>query len=527
MLRAMLPIVIGMFAVSAGGAPAAAQVEGVPGVPGEALAGLRAGRAIRLHGAVIEPSVELLALYGPADRGLWRAAASTDLLVAIRAASHDGLTPDHYHARLLGAGTAATDPMLDLVRTDALVRLARDLRNGRSRPTVEVRAAAPAADADDLLVVLRRAIATGEVSAAMRALRPQHFVYAGLLDALARLRGIEAGGGWGLVPDGPAMRPDSSDVRVPRLRARLYLSGDLSRTAAAASSLRYDGELVEAVRRFQHRHGLNEDGIVGPRTLNALNVPVAERIATVRVNLERARWITRDLPARFAVVNIAGARVYVLDGREVLFESRAIVGTAATSTPIFGAVMEQVELNPTWTVPRSINDEVLRSIRRDRGYLAREGFRVFTRAGREIPRGSIDYDAYDGRSFPYVFRQDPGPANALGKIKLLFPNRFNVYLHDTPARGLFAREERLFSHGCVRVEHPVDLAALVLGDPAWTAEALEAAIGTGHTRTIELRAPLPVLVLYWTASVDLHGELHFYPDVYGRDAAIRDALDLP
>jgi len=526
--RETLPLTLACVFALAGAIPARAQ----DGGPGSSLAAsldqLRAGRAIRVAGAVIEPSRELIALYGTSTVPIWSAEAATSLSVAIRASVHDGLTPDHYHAQSLGERTpvaGARDPALDLLRTDALVRLARDLRNGRGRPTAEARAASPVADAEALVPILQRAIATGDVGGVLSSLRPQHFIYRGLMASLARLRGVEAGGGWALIPAGPSMRRDSSDARVPLLRARLRHSGDLDPTAAASGSRRFDRDLEDAVKRFQHRHGLNEDGIAGPRTLAALNVPVGERIATVRVNLERARWLARDLPERFVVVNIAGARVYVLDAGDVRFETRAIVGKTATGTPIFTANMQRIELNPTWTVPRSINGEILSSIRRNPDYLAREGMRVLTNAGREVPRGSIDYGSYTGRSFPYVFRQDPGPANALGRIKLLFPNAFNVYLHDTPARGLFSQEQRLFSHGCVRVENPVALAALVLDDPDWSVDALEAAIATGRTRVIAVRRPLPVMILYWTASADLHSELHFYPDVYGRDDAILDVLD--
>lgn len=526
MTGAKVPLLVAVLLAVACTAPAYGQAAAPPPSLADGLAELRADRALRIGDRRIDPTPELLGLYGADTLPIWGSNAAADLLAAVRSAVHDGLTPEHYHLTALEA-VRPDDARFDLLRTDALVRLARDLRNGRGRPIAEARAAAPAAGPDALLPVLRRAIASGDVTASLASLRPRHFIYEGLREALARLRGIEAGGGWGVLPAGPSMRRDSLDARVPLLRARLRRSGDLVTTLIPDSSVRFDAELDAAVRRFQHRHGLNEDGIVGPRTLAALNVPVADRIAAVRVNLERARWLARDLPQRFVAVNIAGARAYVLDAGAVVFETRVIVGKTATTTPVFTAAMTRVELNPTWTVPRSINGEILSSIRRDPGYLSREGFRVFTQAGREVPRHSIDYARYTGRSFPYVFRQDPGPTNALGRIKLLFPNPFNVYMHDTPARGLFAQERRLFSHGCVRVERPVELAALLLGDPAWTVEALERAIATGRTQTIDVGSRVPVMILYWTASTDLHGELHFYADVYDRDAAILAALDRP
>ncbi len=495
---------------------------------------LRGGAALAIAGERVHRSTELSALYiESGGRALWSDATGAALLAAVQASIRDGLTPAHYHERALASlearpRTAAAAAELDLLRTDALVQLARDLRDGRGRPQAEARVAAGRATPEALTPILVRAIEHGRVAEALASLRPQLPIYAALTEALARMRGIEAGGGWAPIGAGPVLRLGSIDERVPGLRARLRLGGDLPFAPGGDDGSReLDAPLEEAVRRFQHRHGLNDDGVVGPRTLAALNVPVAARIDALRVNLERARWILRDLPARFVVVNIAGARVYLIDGDAVRLESRVIVGRTATSTPVFRATMQRVELNPYWSVPPSINGEILAAIRRDGSYLRREGIRIFTHAGREVPRGSVAYGKYSGRTFPYVFRQDPGPLNALGRIKLLFPNPYNVYLHDTPARSLFAQEERLFSHGCIRVQDPVRLAAEVLADAGWTEASLEAAIDAGAHRTIQLPAPLPVLVLYWTASVDLHGELHFYPDVYDRDAAILAELDRP
>lgn len=532
MRRALLHPLLLCLLFAAPGA-SAAQERDIRAELSARLAQLGSGATLTIAGERLSRSAELSALYiESGGRPLWSDATGAALLAQVQASIRDGLTPAHYHERALsGAAARPRTPAgaaeLDLLRTDALVQLARDLRDGRGRPAAEARVAAEPATSDALTPLLARAIENGRIAELLASLRPQHEIYSGLTEALARLRGMEAGGGWPSLPAGPAMRPGSIDARVPLLRARLRLSGDLPLDAGTGGSSAFDAALEDGVRRFQHRHGLNEDGIVGPRTLAALNVAVGARIAAVRVNLERARWIVRALPARFVVVNIAGARVYLIDGRDVRLESRVIVGKTATRTPIFRATMQRVELNPYWSVPPSINGEILAAIRRDGSYLRREGIRVFTQAGREIPRGSIDYSRYSGATFPYVFRQDPGPLNALGRIKLLFPNAYNVYLHDTPARSLFAQEERLFSHGCIRVQHPVRLAAEVLADPGWTEASLEAEIERGAHRTIPLRSALPVLVLYWTASVDLHGELHFYPDVYDRDAAILAELDRP
>jgi len=363
------------------------------------------------------------------------------------------------------------------------------------------------------------------VASALSDLRPRHFVYDGLVRALAEMRGIQQRGGWDSIPAGSTMGLDSTDVRVPSLRRRLMVEGDL-RAEDAVPGYRFDGALEAAVKSFQHRHGLNEDGRVGEVTLAALNVPVERRIDQLRVNLERARWITHVLPDTLVAVNVAGARVYVLEGDSVVFESRGIVGKGYTQTPIFTAPMRYVDLNPTWTVPPGIVGEVLADIRRDPGYLDRHSMKVLDASGHAVDPGDIDFSQYTDSTFPYVFRQEPGPTNPLGRIKLMFPNEHNVYLHDTPTPELFGREERLFSHGCIRVEDPLGLAEIVLGDAArWNRTTLQEAIDTGAQRTLRLPTPIPVFVLYWTAAVDLQGTVHFSEDVYHRDAAILSALN--
>jgi murein L,D-transpeptidase YcbB/YkuD len=247
------------------------------------------------------------------------------------------------------------------------------------------------------------------------------------------------------------------------------------------------------------------------------------------VNLERARWVIPDLPQTFVVVNIAGAKVYLVRDRAVAFETRAVVGASYTRTPVFRATMHHLELNPTWTVPPSIVRELLEEARGDLAYFTRRGFRFLDRGGSEADLASIDLASTSASSFPWTLRQDPGPLNPLGRIKFVFPNAYNVYLHDTPRRDLFGREERLFSHGCIRVENPLELAALILNDPERSSRAaLEARLETEReTVKIPLARPLPVLVLYWTASADAVGKLHFYPDVYRRDGELLAALAAP
>ena len=474
---------------------------------------------------------------------LWSSTASANLLKAIEDSVALGFVPEDYHLaalRRLHASGGST-PELDLVLTDAFVRLAYHHRFGKVDPErldANWNHQRPIASADPA-ASLQAAIDGQDIASFLEGLGPRTVFYGRLREALDEYRRLEAAGGWPSVPAGPTLEPGDDDPRVPALRRRLVAGGDLSGddaseppaaaleviapsgeaasgasrqspgkpTAASSASTRgtpYDEALVRGVQVFQRRHGLKDDGIVGPGTLHELNVPVSHRIDQIRASLERARWVQHDLPERFVFVNVAGFKAYFYEHGVVTWESRVVVGKPYTETPIFRADMKYVVLNPTWTIPSSIvRNEVLPGIRRDPNYMAKKGFvRV------------------DGQ-----FVQPAGPKNALGRIKLMFPNPHSVYLHDTPSKSFFNETTRTFSHGCIRVEKPVELAALALGDPAWTAETLEREIANGKTRTVNLRTPLPVLILYWTAMKTGDGVVRFLPDIYGRDPAIIRALD--
>ena len=499
---------------------------------------LRVRRELQLQGERVAHTQATLGLYEARTFApLWASARSrTDLLRVVREVRADGLDPDHYHLTALEAalpGWPGLSPResaaLDLLLTDALVRVAHDLRFGKLEPAGQGtgRDLSRPLRGTDAVAALLEILESGRLYEEVSALRSGHFVYRGLVRALADLRRIQAAGGWEPISAaGPALRLDSLDARVPLLRRRLAQEGYPGAGTAGADP-RMDAALEAAVRVFQHRHGLNEDGVVGAATLAELNVPVERRIDQVRLNLERARWVTLDLPSTFLVVNIAGAKVFFVREGHVAFETRTVVGATYTRTPVFRALLRTIDLNPTWTVPPGIVDEVLARAVKDPGYLSRESIRVLD-GSRRLDPAAIDFSRYSASTFPYTFRQDPGVQNALGSIKFLFPNPYNVYLHDTPSKSLFEREQRTFSHGCIRVQDPLSLAVLVLDDPArWNRASLEAAIAEGVTRTIELEEPIPVIVQYWTASADERGELHFYRDVYRRDAALLEALDAP
>ncbi len=457
------------------------------------------------------------------------------LMRLVSASERHGLDPEDYHrqalegmlARLRGHPAARLQVDLDILLTDALVRLGYHLHFGKVDPE--------ALDPDwnlsrdlggrDPVDLIQAAVDSQDLEAFMDHYAPHIPIYGRLQAALARYRGIASTGGWPRVPGGPVLKPGMSDARVAVLRRRLAVEGDLQ-GQPAGDAASFDEALERAVIRFQRRHGLDPDGVVGAHTLAALNVPVQARIDQIRVNLERARWVFQDITRDYVLVDIAGFQAEMVKDARPVWSSKVVVGKPYRRTPVFKATMTYLVLNPTWTVPPTIlAQDILPRVRRDPGYLQRKHIRVVDRKGRIIDRDTLDWSRYTGRNFPYLLRQDPGPDNALGRIKFMFPNKHLVYLHDTPHKELFRRSERAFSSGCIRIERPFALAELLLDDPKrWSRERILAAIKTGKTRTVLLPKPIKVLLLYWTVDVDGQGRVSFRKDLYGRDRRVLEAL---
>jgi murein L,D-transpeptidase YcbB/YkuD len=352
--------------------------------------------------------------------------------------------------------------------------------------------------------VLALALLRGRVAETLAELRPSTAQYGLLRQALARYRRIDADGGWSPL-SARTLRPGDRGAEVAALRVRLSAEAAL---AAPADSAAYDTVLVGAVRRFQRRSGITGDGVVGPATRAALNVAAEQRVRQLRASLERERWLPASLGRRYVAVYLPAFELQAVDGGRVALESRVIGGKEGWHTPIFSAPMRTVVFSPYWNIPPSIlAKEVLPRQRRDPSYFSREGIEAVR----------------DGGGVRY--RQVPGAQNPLGKVKLIFPNPYNVYLHDTSAPSLFARDERAFSHGCVRVEKPLELAEFALAEtPGWTRDAVLAAAEGPRERPVTLAEPIPVYLFYRTAWVDEAGEVHFRRDVYGLDARLEQAL---
>jgi L,D-transpeptidase YcbB len=409
---------------------------------------------------------------------------------------------------------------LDLLLTRSFFKLAAHLQAGVFDPArlpsdwhIRPRHA-------DLVHLLERALAAHEVGGAFDRLEPPHRGYGALRGLLARYRAIRRAGGWPAIGPGPTLRLRSAGARVQRLRARLAASGDLD--GATARGERYDAALAAAVRDFQARHGLPATGTVGEREVAELDVPVESRIRQIELNLERWRWLPASLGQRHVLVNIPAFALEVRDHDTLALAMRVVVGRLVSRTPMFSDSITHLAFNPVWDVPPDIGrNEVLPAQQKDPGYLARNHLRLYRGHGKamhEVDPAKVKWAAVTPEHFGFAVKQDPGPDNSIGRVKFVCPNPYQIYLHDTPAGHLFGATQRDFSHGCVRVEHPLELAIeLLRGKAGWDSARTAAAVDSERI-TVRLPQPVPVHLLYWTTWVDDAGRAQFRRDVYAVDS---------
>jgi murein L,D-transpeptidase YcbB/YkuD len=456
---------------------------------------------------------------------------------ALWAADHEGLDPELYsvktiHARWREASKGfltqkGFEPneagALDARLTYLYLRYASDLADGLSDLAHADRAWHIRPEAFDPRVHLEQALEDGDITKALEGLTPETTHYRRLREALRALREQQSGGSWPLVRAALKLKPGQRSPHVASVAKRLAASGDFDGPVPPEHQPAvYDTELQEAVKRFQRRHGLQDNGVIDAALVAQMNVPIEERIRQVQMNLERWRWLPRDMGERFVLVNVPEYRLEIWDNGEVPLSMRVVVGKTDTPTPIFNDEMTHLVFSPYWNVPSSIAEgETLPAFMQDPDFLRRTNMEIVDASGQVVDPSSIDVSD----PTQYRFRQRPGADNSLGLVKFMFPNQHSVYLHDTPADSLFERAGRSLSHGCVRVEKPVELAQYVLRDqPEWTREKIEKAMHAGQERTVKLKAPLPVYLGYWTARVAADGTLQFRKDIYGIDKRLTALL---
>ncbi len=464
-----------------------------------------------------------------------------ELTQQIRAAEQEGLNPDDYHAKKLQELSSflqeksfgkVTDSnklnylALEFLCTDAFIRLGAHMFVGKLNPQKvdEQWLTECTENSVQFDAYLEGALRTGLIADGLRALTSQHQAYKRLKKALSVYEAIRKQGGWSTLSFEGELVVGDSTPNVARLVQRLEITNDLP---GDATHVYFDSAVYRAVKKFQRRHGLIAHGKVDAATRKALNVPVEERILQIKANMERWRWLPKQFSDRYIVSNIASFKTYVIEKGDTVLNLRSIVGKTYRQTPVFTSKMTYLVFHPFWTVPTGIlTNDVLPSAKKDSTYLKNKGMKVIdNRTGKEVNPQSIDWQSARVGNFAYSIRQNPGAINALGRIKFIFPNKYDIYMHDTPSRNLFQRNERAYSSGCIRLEQVNQLAMYLLKDQrGWSEEKVTEAFQSQRTQTVYLENPIDVHILYITAFVSPEGEINFRKDIYDRDAPLMDAL---
>ncbi len=455
---------------------------------------------------------------------------AVELIDAIGKSAEDGLDAVDYLPRALRSLPELSGDHdiagYELAMSQAFVKFARDIHSGRTSPSVSapdiVIARKPLEAAVWLTAVKERG-----VEAALQALRPSHPQYFQLRRMLAGYRSLADRGGWRAISEGPTLKPGMADERIGQMRANLAARGYSGIDGGDRNY--YDDDLLAAVKHFQKRHGLDVDGFAGPATVKALNISVEARVAQIIVNMERWRWLPSDLGQDHVFVNQAAFELFYVRESKTIDRRRIIVGKPFHKSPMFSDLISYAEFNPTWTVTPSIaRNEFLPKLRKDPGFLARNNYLLYAGWGANAPvvdPYSVDWAGVSPGRFSYKIVQQPGPKNALGYVKFIFPNKFNVYLHDTPSRQLFASTGRAFSHGCIRVQGPIKLAEkLFAADGTLSSARIKAILGSRKTKRALFKTKVPVHLAYFTTWIDDNGLPHFFNDVYGRDDLVSRIL---
>lgn len=447
-------------------------------------------------------------------------------------ADKEGLEPKDYHIENITSllriikKTTATEAKLDLVLTDAFLLYASHLLYGKvNSATLEPQWSLHTGE-NRIISVLEQAVQNNNIKNSLENIKPKHAIYLGLKKALEQYKTIKQKGGWQIIPAGSTIKVGDVDPRIPLIRARLIATKDFSRSWEINSN-KYDHDLVNALKLFQVRHGIDIDGEIGFKTMTAMNINVDERIEQIKINLERWRWLSRQFGDYYIKVNIADFNLEVIKNGEKIRQHKIIVGRTYRKTPIFSSKITHLIFNPSWTIPPGIfSADVLPAVRKNIKYLKNKNIYVYDKNGQIVIPSSVDWNSRVVKS--YTYRQPPGFDNALGSVKFFIPNKFMVYLHDTPSKDLFEKSERAFSSGCIRVQDPIELAEYLLNDPEnYSKKRINVIINTKKTQTVVIKEQPAIHILYWTSFINDDGVVQFRKDIYKRDGALKEALLKP
>jgi murein L,D-transpeptidase YcbB/YkuD len=501
-----------------------------------------------IHAATVLPIFYENRVYQPAwtdKRGSLRKAET--LLNAIRLADREGLRPGDYHLEKIETILSELhqtselgkkpDPQqvvdLDLLLTDAFLIYGSHLLSGRTDPERIHPQWLVHRRESNLAQLLDEALSSNQINETLTGLLPAYAGYKRLRDTLTIYRKLADAGGWPSVPSEKKLQIGDRSERVILLRQRLTAEGFLTNAGADDQTL-FDSDLDQALKKFQMQNSLDADGILGTNTLQALNISADQRVRQIAVNMERWRWLPQKLGDRYILVNIAGFNLKVVEQENTLLDVRIVAGKTYRKTPVFSDKITYLVINPFWAVPDIIaKNDILPKVKKDPKFLTIQKFRVLAGWGtntREIDSSTIDWKTVTAANLRYRFQQDPGPQNALGRIKFMFPNKFNVYLHDTPAKELFGKARRDFSSGCIRIEKPIELAEYLLrGHPDWPPEKIRSTMtgSADNVQTVTLPKPVNIHILYWTVWVGKDSRIFFSPDIYDRDNALDSAMQAP
>lgn len=452
-----------------------------------------------------------------------------DLIASIKTSEDEGLYFEDYHGNKIEKSFGNLNDLndtelsrLDILLTDAYFKFSDHLFNGKTDPKTLHEIWDIPREPMDHISVLERLMEDKDLDIVLKQLRPQHQIYQQLIASSKEYKQLkDEFQGFEEIPSGAAVKAGEQDQRLPEIQSRLKFFGYLDKVDA--SNYTNSEEIQKALQNFQEENGIEADGIIGNSTIKMLNTGYDRRYEQILVNLERWRWYPRELGAHYILVNIANYGLDVVKNKDTVRSHKTMVGTEARKTPIFAEKVEHVVFNPDWTIPPTIrNKDVIPGMQRNSGYLASKNIRVYDKTGKELSPSRIDWNGNEAKN--YTYRQNPGTTNPLGRVKIMYPNQYLIYLHDTPSKALFERNSRAQSSGCVRVEGAIDLAKYLLSDQEkYDSKEIDQIISTGTTKQINLKQKVMVYHFYWTAWRE-KGRTRFTEDIYGYDSPTLKSL---